>query len=133
MFSSREAFENDFCPVRDELLGEMYRANGNGLSRLVESVASDVRAMLALFCYRRSHLHSLALSIAASCSEHELTELGGRVGTTLYALSREPAARDALPSSYGHRKPITLSTKPLSTFAPLDDELDEEFAEAVTA
>ena len=31
MFSSREAFENDFCPVRDELLGEMYRANENGL------------------------------------------------------------------------------------------------------
>ena len=30
MFSSREAFENDFCPVRDELLGEMYRANENG-------------------------------------------------------------------------------------------------------
>jgi hypothetical protein len=32
MFSSREAFENDFCPVRDELLGEMYRANENGLA-----------------------------------------------------------------------------------------------------
>lgn len=25
MFSSRDAYENDFCPVRDELLGEMYR------------------------------------------------------------------------------------------------------------
>ena len=31
MFSSRDAYENDFCPVRDELLGEMYRANENGL------------------------------------------------------------------------------------------------------
>ena len=60
MFSSRDAFENDFCPVRDELLGEMYRANENGLPRLVESVSSEVRAMLALFCYRRSHLHALA-------------------------------------------------------------------------
>ncbi len=89
MFSSRDAFENDFCPVRDELLGEMYRANENGLPQLVESVSSDVRAMLALFCYRRSHLHSLALSIAASCSERELIQLGGRVGSTLYALSRE--------------------------------------------
>jgi hypothetical protein len=131
MFSSREAFENDFCPVRDELLGEMYRANENGLPRLVESVASDVRAMLALFCYRRSHLHSLALSIAASCSEQELTQLGGRVGATLYVLSREPAARSAPSSS--SRKPITLSTKPLSTFAPVDDEIDEDFAQAVTA
>ncbi|MGA9088128.1 MAG: hypothetical protein WB420_03370 [Bradyrhizobium sp.] len=132
MFSSREAFENDFCPVRDELLGEMYRANENGLPQLVASVSSDVRAMLALFCYRRSHLYSLALSIAASCNERELIQLGGRVGSTLYALSREPAAR-AMPSSYGNRKPITLSTKPLSTFAPVDDELDEDFAEAVTA
>ena len=133
MFSSREAFENDFCPVRDELLGEMYRANENGLPRLVESVSAEVRAMLALFCYRRSHLHSLALSIAASCSERDLIQLGGRVGSTLYALSREPAARSAPSSAYGHRKPITLSTKPLSTFSPIEDELDDDLAEAVPA
>ena len=89
--------------------------------------------MLALFCYRRNHLHSLALSIAASCSERDLIQLGGRVGSTLYALSREPSARPA-PSAYGNRKPITLSTKPLSAFSPIEDELDEEeFAEAVTA
>ena len=69
----------------------MYRANENGLPLLVESVSSDVRAMLALFCYRRSHLHSLALAIAASCKERDLIQLGGRVGSTLYALSRERA------------------------------------------
>ncbi|WP_213773349.1 hypothetical protein [Bradyrhizobium sp. dw_78] len=132
MFSSREAFENDFCPVRDELLGEMYRANEHSLSRLVAGVSSEVRAMLALFCYRRSHLHSLALSVAASCSERELIEAGGRAGSALYALSRGPARR-AAPSSDGHRKPITLSTKPLSTFAPLDELDDEDFVEAVPA
>jgi hypothetical protein len=118
MFSSRDAFDNDFCPVRDELLGEMYRANENGLPHLVASISSDVRAMLALFCYRRSHLYSLALVVASTCSERELVEFGGRVGST---------------SFYGNRKPITLSTKPLSTFAPDDDELDEEFAQAATA
>jgi hypothetical protein len=135
MFSSRDAYENDFCPVRDELLGEMYRANENGLPVLVESVASEVRAMLALFCYRRSHLHSLALSIAASCSERELIHLGGRVGSTLYALSREaPTTRSTPSSSYGNRKPITLSTKPLSTFSPIEDDVDEvDMAQAVTA
>ena len=136
MFSSRDAFDNDFCPVRDELLGEMYRASENGLPQLVASVSSDVRAMLALFCYRRSHLYSLALSIAATCSEQELIQFGGRVGSTLYALSREPAARAMPASSYGNRKPITLSTKPLSSLAPIDDELDEDFSEyakAVTA
>jgi hypothetical protein len=135
MFSSRDAYENDFCPVRDELLGEIYRANENGLPVLVESVASEVRAMLALFCYRRSHLNSLALSIAASCSERELIHLGGRVGSTLYALSREaPTTRSTPSSSYGNRKPITLSTKPLSTFSPIEDDVDEEdMAHAVTA
>jgi hypothetical protein len=133
MFSSREAFENDFCPVREELLGEMYRASENGLPHLVESVSSEVRAMLALFCYRRSHLHSLALAIASGCSERELIELGGRVGSTLYALSRETTSARGH-SSYGNRKPITLSTKPLSTFAPVEDELDDEdLATAVTA
>jgi hypothetical protein len=134
MFSSRDAFENDFCPVRDELLGEMYRASEHGLPKLVESVSPDVRAMLALFCYRRSHLHQLALAIAASCTERKLIEVGGRVGSTLYALSREPAARTSAATSSNGRKPITLSTKPLSTFKPLDDELDDEdVAEVVTA
>ena len=135
MFSNREAFENDFCPVRDELLGEMYRANENGLPQLVAGVSSEVRAMLALFCYRRSHLHSLALSIATSCSERELIQLGGRVGSTLYAMSREaPARRSAPSSSYGNRKPITLSTKPLSTFSPIEDDVDDEdMAQAVPA
>jgi hypothetical protein len=134
MFSSRDAFENDFCPVRDELLGEMYRANANGLPILVDSVSSDVRAMLALFCYRRSHLHALALAVAATCTERELIHFGGRVGSTLYALSREPAARSASSSSGSGRKPITLSTKPLSTFKPIEDEVDDEaVADAVTA
>ena len=135
MFSNRDAYDSDSCPVRDELLGEMYRANEHGLAQLVDSVSSDVRAMLALFCYRRSHLHSLALSIAASCTERELVNFGGRVGSTLYALSREaPASRSVSVSSYNGRKPITLSTKPLSTFSPIEDELDDEdFVEAVTA
>ena len=133
MFSSRDAYDNESCPVRDELLGEMYRASEQGLPRLVESVSPNVRATLALFCYRRSHLYSLALAIATSCSERDLIQFGGRVGATLYALSREaPAARASAASSYGGKKPITLSTKPLSSFAPIDDELDEDL-EAVTA
>src|SRR5260221_14495513 len=112
----------------------MYRTSAKGLPVRPESCSSEVRGMLALFCYRRSHLHGLALAIAASCTERELIQLGGRVGSTLYGLSREPALRSAPSSSYGHRKPITLSTKPLSTFAPIEDELDDEDEiQAVTA
>ena len=132
MFSSRDAYESDVCPVRDELLGEMYRASESGLPRLVESVSPDARARLALFCYRRSHLHSLAVAIAASCNERDLIDNGGRVGSTLYALSRESTVKSS-PSLSGGRKPITLSTKPLSVLAPLEDELDDEISEAVPA
>ena len=130
-----QMFENDFCPIQDELLGQMYRASEHGLPQLVASVSPDVRAMLALFCYRKSHLHSLALAIAGSCSEHELVQAGGRIGSTLYALSREPARTS--PASVNGRKPITLSTKPLTHVAPLEDQADDEdfaeFAKAVTA
>lgn len=134
MFSSRDAYDSDACPVGDELLGQLYRASEHGLPGLVASVSSDVRATLALFCYRRSHLYSLALSIASSCTERELVHFGGRVGQTLYALSREaPASRAGASTSYNARKPITLSTKPLSASAPIEDELDENVAEAVTA
>jgi hypothetical protein len=132
MFSSRDAFEGDFCPVRDELLGEMYRASQSRLPQLVEAISPEVRAMLALFCYRKSHLHALAISIAASCGERDLIQLGGRVGSTLYGLSRQPAARSTPSSSYGNRKPITLSTKPLSAFVPTVDEFDEDLADALT-
>ena len=131
MFSSRDAYDSERCPVRDELLGEMYRANEHGLARLVDSVSPDVRAQLALFCYRKSHLHSLALSIASSCNERDLILLGGRVGASLYAQCRQPAERARPPA--GGRKPITLSTKPLATFAPIEDEMEEDTAEAVSA
>ena len=126
MWSSRDAFENDFCPVKDDLLGAMYRANEHGLPQLIASIAPDVRAMLALFCYRRSHLHALALSVASNCTERDLIQLGGRVGSTLFALSREVRQIHAAPVSYGQRKPITLSTRPLSTFAPLEDLADDD-------
>jgi len=134
MISSRDAYDSDTCPVRDELLGEMYRASEHGLPMLVETVSPQVLAMLALFCYRRSHLYALSLSIASSCTERDLVHIGGRVGSTLYALSRDaPTSRAAPSTSYGGRKPITLSTKPLSTFAPFDDDLDEDVTEVATA
>jgi hypothetical protein len=89
--------------------------------------------MLALFCYRRSHLHALALVIGSSCTERDLIQLGGRVGSTLFALSREARQPHAAPALHGQRKPITLSTRPLSTFAPLDTQVDDDEAALLSA
>lgn len=124
MLSGRAAFENDACPINDDLLGAMYRASPHGLAELTAAVPDDIRAMLALFCYRRNHLHGLGVAIAASCSERDLVQQGGRVGAALYALSRgapavSPAART------GNRRGITLSTAPLRPLPPPDDDIDD--------
>ena len=127
-----DAGYEDVCPVREELLGELYRANKHGLPVLVATVPPQLRAMLALFCYRRSHLHSLGLAIAASCEEDDLVRLGGRVGMTLATRSREEQPPALAPGNA--KRKITLATGLLRTMAPLDDEPDDEdLAEAAPA
>lgn len=124
MPSSRTSLDNDSCPVGDELLGSLYRASEHGLPQLVESVSGDVRAMLALFCYRRAHLHSMSLAIAATCSEKDLREQGGTVGTALFAMSREAPVEQTVLAS-GGRRAITLSTKPLRAIPDMvDDDIE---------
>ena len=129
MWSGRSAFETESCPVDDDTLGRLYRAHEAGLPALVASVAPDVRAMLALYCYHRSHMHALGVAIASSCEEIDLVKMGGRVGSMLYALSRGKVEQTPRPS-YSSRKSITLSTKPLSIIPPMEDD---DFADAVPA
>jgi hypothetical protein len=104
-------FEDDVCPVGDELLGELYRKSKLGLAGLVATITPSTRAMLALFCYRRSHLHEIGLAIAASCSEEDLMMSGGRLGAALFARSREeglPAVAAA--PHHSTRRTIRLAT-----------------------
>jgi hypothetical protein len=122
---SNVALNEDACPVGDDLLGNLYRAHEHGLAELVETVSGDVRAMLALFCYRRAHLHSMSLAIAATCSERDLIDQGGIVGSTLFAMSREAPSQQAA-AGQGNRRGITLSTKPLSSLPTMIDDLDDE-------
>src|SRR5580704_7316080 len=125
--------DDDVCPVRDELLGQLYSANTLGLHDLVATVPPRVRAMLALFCYHRSHLHSMGLAIAASCDEDDLVRLGGRVGATLYSRSQEAPQPPPLASHIANRRKITLATGPLRNMAPLVDEPDDELGEPAAA
>lgn len=112
------------CPVADQTLGDLYRSHRQGLATLVQTVSPDVRAMLALYCYRRAHLQSLGLTVAASCSEDELVEAGGHAGAALFALSRKTSAPS--PEQASGRRKITLSSGPLTAVAPIDDEIDGE-------
>jgi hypothetical protein len=131
MMSSRDAFAKDACPVEDELLGSLYRSSAQGLPELVLSVPAETRAMLALFCYRRSHMQELALAIASTCELRDLVQWGGALGSAIYAMAQQTVTKPAPAPTSGRRK-VTLSTAPLSTFARLDDDLDED-VEAVPA
>ena len=125
MISDPRAREEETCPVSDDLLGLLYRSDNRGLAELVATVAPNVRALLALFCYPRSHLHTMGLAIAATCEEDDLVKSGGRVGADLYARSREMPKLESAPSPGAVRRRITLATGPLRQMIPFDDELDE--------
>ena len=109
MLSSTCELADDVCPISDDLLGELYRANDLFVPGFVSTLAPDVRALLALFCYRRSHLHSMGLGIAASCDKDNLVRAGGSVGAFLFASSREVPPQAVL-SPRGNRRKITLAT-----------------------
>src|SRR5438552_11738493 len=109
MLADLGASDDETCPVCDEMLGELYSASKLGLPVLVDTVSPDIRSMLALFCYHRSHLHTLGLAIAVSCHEDDLVRLGGRVGAALFARSREVPQPRHVESHYSNRRKITLS------------------------
>lgn len=107
------------CPVPDSVLGQLYRANPHGLSALVDSVTPEVRARLAVYCYRRAHLASIGLAIAASCEEHDLAWAGGNLGSDLYVKAR--TAEASTESHHSQRRKVTLSSGMIRALPPLED------------
>lgn len=96
------------CPVPESLFGQLYRASPHGLTALIETVPATVRAMLADYCYRRSHLASLGLAIAATCEREDLIAAGSN-GAALYQRSRTPDEPAPL-THYEKRRKVTLAT-----------------------
>ena len=125
MLPERRMFEDEVCPVSVDVLGQMYRASPHGLNELIDSVPSTMRGMLAIYCYRRAHLASIALAIAATCDEDDLTRHGGNAGALLFAKSR---AADTGPRTAPHppgRRKITLASGTLRNMVPADDEQED--------
>ena len=102
------------CPVSEELLGTLYRSSEHGLPELITSVGAETRAMLAVCCYRRAHLYSIGLAIAATCEEADLVWLGA-AGAGLFSRSRE-APPKSIAIHNAARRTVTLATGPLQTF-----------------
>ena len=116
--------EDDPCPVTDQTLGEMYRASPHGLNELITTVSPALRALLAVYCYRRAHLASIGLAIAATCEEDELASVGGNVGAVLFERSREAPKALSIDVPVTGRRKITLATEPLRQLSPIDYDED---------
>jgi len=111
--------EDEPCPVDDQMLGEMYRASAHGLNELIATVSPTVRALLAVYCYRRAHLASIGLAIAATCEKDDLTSLGGNAGTVLFERSREAPQSSLTDARANGRRKITLAVEPLRQLTPI--------------
>ena|SRR5690349_10023877 len=118
----RVLFEDEPCPVSDEILGEMYRASAHGLDELVATVSPAARALLAVYCYRRAHLASIGLAIAAICDKDDLSFYGGNAGAVLFERSREAPQASSPDARSSHRRRITLAEGPLRQISPIEDE-----------
>jgi hypothetical protein len=118
--------DSDPCPVPDTMLGELYRSSKAGLPELIATVTPDVRAALALYCYRRGHLKGIGLTIASTCNSHDLETVGGTAGAALYARSRETTPAVPMPSPYVARQKITLASGSLRKSLPIDEEVEPE-------
>lgn len=118
--------DSDPCPVPDDMLGSLYRASKEGLPELIATVSPDVRAALALYCYRRGHLKSIGLAIASTCASYDLETQGGTAGAALYARSRERAPNAPVPSQYVARQTITLASGSLRKSLPIDQDMEDD-------
>ncbi len=110
--------------VPEDLIGRLYRASESTVFDLLPELSLQDRAYLAMFCYRKSHLHRIGLAIAATCDENVLVATWGTaLGQTLYAQSREaPPAPQRAPGH--HRSKITLATLTGGPWVAAGDEED---------
>ena len=120
----RALLEENPCPVSDETLGEMYRSSPHGLHELIATIPPTTRALLAVYCYRRAHLASIGIAIAATCEQDDLSSFGGNVGAILFERSRNAPVSLSADTLASGRKKITLASGPLRQLSPIEDETD---------
>ncbi len=124
---------DDDQEVPEDLIGRLYRATESSVFEMLPDLTVQDRAYLAMFCYRKSHLHRIGLAIAATCDESVLVQTWGTaLGQTLYAQSREaPPVPARAPGQ--HRSKITLATLGGTSWMSSDDDDEDEAADADAA
>jgi hypothetical protein len=97
--------DEDIIP--ETLIAQLYRIGEDAAVNLTVGLPPYRRALVAAYCYRRSHLHRLGLSIASTCDRSTLMRVLGVIpGTALFVQSRRLAHA---PLPVGYRQKISLS------------------------
>ena len=122
MLALRDVLAGDECPCSSMTLGALYKATPDRYEGVIESIPTDVRAVLALYCYRRAHLQAIGLAIAATCEESDLRFHGQSAGSALFHRARQ-IHQKSFRSAFHVRKTVTLSLGALKHVA-CDEEDD---------
>lgn len=99
------------CPIPDDLLERLLNATLNAVTDVGSQLPEEQRAALAVYCYRRSHLRRLGLSLASLCSRQSLIMEAGHAGELIHMQANatsQSADNDAHPRARGSRPPVSL-------------------------
>jgi len=115
---------NDGVLISEDLIAHLHHGKEDSVLRLVASFSADVRANLAMLCYRKSHLREIGLAIAATCELRSLVrEMGLVLGKAVFNQSRN-RPREIGRMGVRARSPITLAPHASGRHAA-GNELDE--------
>jgi hypothetical protein len=92
-------------------LDRLYGAATEAVHDIVADLTDSERARLAVFCYGRTHLNAIGLTIAAACSLEHLVAAAHSptAGRTIFSQSREGTRLPDKPHG-GRRAPISLAS-----------------------
>lgn len=127
------ALNEEACPVPEDVLGEFQGSETPDAVEVAKSLPEVQRAQLAVFCYRKRHLHALGLFIASTCELNALLKAAGPGGEVIFKQSRDPEQtleQERKSQSHSGPKPITLAAgvqdQSLVPVADVDDEDDDD-------
>jgi hypothetical protein len=96
---NQHALNESNSPIGERELIALKTLSFDALSSIARQLPAAQRARVAAFCYGKSHLHDLGLSVAACCSASELGDAFGRnariVEAQAKAALQERMKRDA--------------------------------------
>jgi hypothetical protein len=112
-FPAFASLNEEECPVPEAVFRQVRGAEPPHALMIAGTLPQAQRARLAVFCYRKRHLHELGLMIASTCDCASLVGAAGTGGRVIFEQSRDPAktlAQERRPTGHSGSRTITLAS-----------------------